>query len=267
MEGVDSFLEYLIKLYQYQKTAASTEYKNFWLQAVQSTIEYIAVQPDGFPDLTFISELDVNGTITDSEDSFTCFCGGNFLLGGALLDDPQLLQLGIEATDSCHQGYNQTLTGLGPIGWAWYNSSNLAYDPLDNNDSAERKTASKHGFYIPDGDENWEFRPEEIESIFYAHRITGDPRWAEYNWQIFEAIQNTAKNDIAYATVNNVNMPFGGSMSNNLDSFWFAEVLKYLYLTFTNPDVINLETWVFNTESHPFLVQCGPLGNIDDAGS
>ena len=57
-----------------------------------------------------------------------------------------------------------------------------------------------------------------LRSVFYAHRITGDPRWAEYNWQIFQAIQSVAKNDIAYATVNNVNAPFGESMSNNLDS-------------------------------------------------
>ena len=262
--GVDSFLEYLIKIYQYKKTPTTTRYKNFWLTATQSTIEYIALQPYGFPDLTFISQLDVNGSIEYFEDDFTCFCGGNFLLGGALLDMPQLTALGIAATDSCHQTYNQTLTGLGPIAWAWYNASNLAYDVEDDNDAAERKFAKRHGFFIPDGDENWEFRPEEIESIFYSHRITGDARWAEYNWQIFQAIQNTAKNDVAYATVNNVNMPFGGSMSNNLDSFWFAECLKYLYLTFADPDVVSLNTFVFNTESHPFLQQCGPLGNIDD---
>lgn len=30
--------------------------------------------------------------------------------------------------------------------------------------------------------------------------------------------------------------------------FFFAEVLKYLYLTFTDPDVINLNQFVFNTE-------------------
>lgn len=45
--------------------------------------------------------------------------------------------------------------------------------------------------------------------------------------------------------------------------FFFAEVLKYLYLTFSDPDVVNLEQWVLNTECHPFLVQCG-IGAIDD---
>ena len=75
--GVDSFLEYLIKTYQYQVTETTTQYKDFWLQAAQSTVEYIALHPYGFPDITFLSELDVNGSINYSEDDFTCFAGGN----------------------------------------------------------------------------------------------------------------------------------------------------------------------------------------------
>jgi mannosyl-oligosaccharide alpha-1,2-mannosidase len=216
--GVDSALEYMIKTYQYQQTAVTTQYKDFWLQAVQSTIQYIALHPYGFPDLTFLSELDVNGTIAFTQDDFSCFAGGNFLLGAKLLDMPELIDLGIAVTDGCHQTYNTTLTGLGPIEWQWYNSSNLAYDPLRDNDAPARKWAAKYGYFIPEGDENWSSRPEPTESLFYAHRITGDPRWAEYAWQVFQAINTTARNPIAFATVNNVNMPFGGSMSNNLDS-------------------------------------------------
>jgi mannosyl-oligosaccharide alpha-1,2-mannosidase len=34
-------------------------------------------------------------------------------------------------------------------------------------------------------------------------------------------------------------------------SYYFAEVLKYLFLSFTDPDVVNLDDWVFNTECHP----------------
>jgi len=75
--GVDSFLEYLIKTYQYQVTATTTQYKDFWLQAAQSTVENIALQPYGFPDLTFLSELDVNGSIMWTMDDFSCFAGGN----------------------------------------------------------------------------------------------------------------------------------------------------------------------------------------------
>lgn len=48
----------------------------------------------------------------------------------------------------------------------------------------------------------------------------------------------------------------GGAMSDNLDSFFFAEVLKYLYLTFTDPSVVDLSAWVFNTEAHPLQATC-----------
>jgi mannosyl-oligosaccharide alpha-1,2-mannosidase len=181
--------------------------RDYWLQAAQSTIEYIALQPYGFPDLTFLSSLDVNGSLEWTQDDFSCFAGGNFLLGGKLLDMPQLIDLGVAVTDGCHQTYNTTLTGLGPIEWAWYNSSNLAYNPLDDNDAPERKWAAKYGYFIPQGDENFASRPEPTESLFYAHRITGDPRWAEYAWGVFQALNSTARNNIAFATVNNVNMP------------------------------------------------------------
>lgn len=39
-----------------------------------------------------------------------------------------------------------------------------------------------------------------------------------------------------------------------LQSFWMAETLKYFYLTFSEPNVISLDDWVFNTEAHPFRI-------------
>jgi mannosyl-oligosaccharide alpha-1,2-mannosidase len=38
-------------------------------------------------------------------------------------------------------------------------------------------------------------------------------------------------------------------------SFYFVEVLKYLYLSFTETGVLSLDEWVSNTESHPYLIQ------------
>ncbi|KAL6754033.1 glycoside hydrolase [Haematococcus lacustris] len=36
-----------------------------------------------------------------------------------------------------------------------------------------------------------------------------------------------------------------------MESFWLAETLKYFYLLFSEPDVIPLDQFVFNTEAHP----------------
>ena len=38
-------------------------------------------------------------------------------------------------------------------------------------------------------------------------------------------------------------------------SFFLAETLKYLYLLYTDDDVISLDNWVFNTEAHPLPIK------------
>ena len=38
-------------------------------------------------------------------------------------------------------------------------------------------------------------------------------------------------------------------------SFFLAETLKYLYLLFSNDDLISLDNWVLNTEAHPIPIK------------
>ena len=39
-----------------------------------------------------------------------------------------------------------------------------------------------------------------------------------------------------------------------MQSFWLAETLKYLYLTFSDSAVIPLDKFVLNTEAHPIRI-------------
>lgn len=57
--GDDSFYEYLIKMYVYDSTRFAT-YKDRWITAADSTIEYLASHPSSRPDLTFVAMY--NGT-------------------------------------------------------------------------------------------------------------------------------------------------------------------------------------------------------------
>ena len=41
-------------------------------------------------------------------------------------------------------------------------------------------------------------------------------------------------------------------INDNMESFFLAETLKYFYLVFSDPEFLNLDDWVFNTEAHPF---------------
>ena len=38
-----------------------------------------------------------------------------------------------------------------------------------------------------------------------------------------------------------------------MESFWMGETLKYFYLIFSDPSLISLDDFVFNTEAHPFV--------------
>lgn len=43
---------------------------------------------------------------------------------------------------------------------------------------------------------------------------------------------------------------------DNTQQTWFlAETLKYLYLTFQPREALRLDEWVLSTEAHPFRVQ------------
>jgi hypothetical protein len=37
--------------------------------------------------------------------------------------------------------------------------------------------------------------------------------------------------------------------------FFIAETLKYLYLIFSDDDILSLDKYVFNTEAHPLLIK------------
>lgn len=69
--GVDSFLEYLVKTHVYNPSEdINEEYKNFWLTAADSSQKNIAVHPYGFPDLTFLSNLDDFGNLNYRIDDY-----------------------------------------------------------------------------------------------------------------------------------------------------------------------------------------------------
>ena len=41
---------------------------------------------------------------------------------------------------------------------------------------------------------------------------------------------------------------------DTMQSFWIAEMLKYLFLIFSDESLLPLDEWVLNTEAHPFKI-------------
>jgi len=97
-------------------------------------------------------------------------------------------------------------------------------------------------------------RPETVESLFTAFRLTGDRRYREYGWAIFQAIEKHCRIPSGgYATIINVDeVPV--RHEDKMETFFLSETLKYLFLLFSDGDTIPLSKYVFNTEAHPLPI-------------
>jgi mannosyl-oligosaccharide alpha-1,2-mannosidase len=60
---------------------------------------------------------------------------------------------------------------------------------------------------------------------------------------MFNAIQGHTRLPIANSAIDDVTA-FSPSKSNEMESFWLAETLKYFYLLFSEPSVISLDEYV-----------------------
>lgn len=54
-------------------------------------------------------------------------------------------------------------------------------------------------------DTRYILRPEAIESVFYMWRITGDPKWQDKGWQMWESIEKVSWTELAYSAIMDVN--------------------------------------------------------------
>jgi mannosyl-oligosaccharide alpha-1,2-mannosidase len=154
---------------------------------------------------------------------------GSNHLEGARAD--RHLRTGLDLTAGCYEGYKSSPTGL--TGEDMYAQGN--------------KITSADTWYYQ--------RPETIESIFYAWRKTHDPKYREWGWKIAQSIEEHTKQGSGYTALLHAFDKNSGTTVNVQDSFFLAETLKYLYLLFSDDDVIPIEQFVFNTEAHPVSIR------------
>jgi mannosyl-oligosaccharide alpha-1,2-mannosidase len=86
-------------------------------------------------------------------------------------------------------------------------------------------------------------RPEAIESVFIMFRLTGDNIWREKGWGMFEAISQHCRTELADSAISDVTSK-APDLLDEMESFWLAETLKYFYLLFSEPSVVNLDEYV-----------------------
>jgi mannosidase alpha-like ER degradation enhancer 2 len=97
-------------------------------------------------------------------------------------------------------------------------------------------------------DSSYHLRPEIIESAYYLYEQTGDDRYREMGRVIFDGLRRSCRTPQGYAMIEDVRTKRQG---DRMESFFFAETLKYLYLLFAPPATLPFGSVIFNTEAHP----------------
>lgn len=247
----DSYYEYLLK--QYLQTENQEPIYNMMYQESNRGIKQHLLRKSKPNGLTFIGELErgIGGPLSNKMDHLVCFIGGSFALGATNGEDlltarksgswdhlkEEDIMIAKEITHSCWKTYEGTATGLSP-----------EIVVFNTNEDA------KEDFYIKPLDRHNLQRPETVESLFILYRITKDPIYREWGWKIFESfVKHTKTPDGSYTSLDDVTT-IPSKQRDNMESFWLAETLKYLYLLFddSEDEKLPLNKVVFNTEAHPF---------------
>lgn len=258
--GSDSYFEYLIKFPRLNNTGDPL-YANTWKLAVDASMHSL-LKESTVANQIYLADIDSQGRVVHVGSHLACFYGGNWIMGGHLTNNQTIIDIALKLVDSCWNTYASTTTGIGPETFAFASSdggfTNGAAPTSDQQDFYE-----KHGFYITDSD--YILRPEVMESNFYAWRSTGDIKYLNRASQVIQSINKYLSVNNAYAGIEDVDSATSKKI-DDMESFWFAETLKYLYLTFDDPTHISLDNYVFNTEAHPFEAP-PPLDNYGTSGS
>ncbi|KAL4781237.1 glycoside hydrolase [Aspergillus varians] len=264
----DSYYEYLIKQYL-QTSGQEPIYREMWEEALAGMQKHL-VTSTKHSKLQFIAELPqgIGGPLSPKMDHLVCFLPGSIALGategltekearqmpGWNSQKEQQMQLARELTKTCWAMYAVTDTSLSPE-IAWFEADKADLQPSPGSSprpsSTNDEDSWKRDFIIKPLDAHNLQRPETVESLFLMYRVTNDPIYREWGWKIFKAFQkHTIVSDSqGYTSLQDVTK-VPPPQRDNMESFWLAETLKYLYLLFSPREFLPLSEVVFNTEAH-----------------
>ncbi|KAK4534768.1 hypothetical protein CDCA_CDCA02G0793 [Cyanidium caldarium] len=194
-------------------------------------------------------------TEIDSVEHLACFLPSLLVLaaphqGGTLHRThprtQRYLQLGDELARLCYEMYrlNGGLAGENVI------------VVVDRNRTIQSPYADRPVVFIARDVSTYAQRPELLEALFYLWRATHNPKYREWGWRIFRAMESLTRVDTG-GYVSCEDPEYGCRQPvDQMQSFFLAETLKYAYLLFTDDDVVDVlgSDWVLNTEGHPLRV-------------
>lgn len=271
----DSFYEYFPKIFALLG-GLDTTYQRMYETSMSVAIKHLLFRPmvPNNADILIpgvYHAIDKIPYLNPEGQHLGCFVGGMLALGGRLFSIAEHIELGVKVTNGCVWAYKNSPHSIMPEkftmapcksktscewdleqAFAEVSKKNTGGDELDlTADEIIKRHRLPPGF-TSISDTRYILRPEAIESVFVLYRITGDKRWQEIAWEMWEAIQKTTQTKLANAALADVTTEEMPDQLDSMESFWLAETLKYFYLIFSEPDLISLDDYVFNTEAHPF---------------
>ncbi|KAJ2875612.1 mannosyl-oligosaccharide alpha-1,2-mannosidase [Coemansia asiatica] len=261
----DSYYEYLLKQWlQTSKTEMALREK--YDEAMEGMKKYLVDVSMG-QSRTFVGEL--HGLSTDyvrfvpKMEHLACFLAGNLALGAtngrALAEvsplelsarDREDLILARQLADTCAHMYFDMPSGLSPEA-TYLRSADRQTGQAFVFNSTFHSPRSNGDILVHQGDRHYILRPETVESFFILWRITGEPKWREFGWRVFEAIERwTRLRSGAFTSAHDVTI-VPPPLEDKMHTFFVAETLKYFYLLFSDFTKVPLTRYVFNTEAHP----------------
>jgi mannosyl-oligosaccharide alpha-1,2-mannosidase len=244
----DSAYEYLPKMHQLLNGIGpiAAQYQKMYEYAMSTAITHTLFRPMVHDKADIlIAGTNVDGRRQENGQHLVCFAGGMFALGGRLFDNGTHMDIGRKISEGCAWTYKNAPNGIMPEVFSMTACPTL---------SACESTLEPGSSPFRDvGDGRYVLRPEAIESIFYMYRITGESKYQDIAWEMFQAISTHTRTEFGNAAISDV-METPVERYDSMESFWLAETLKYFYLIFSEPDEISLDDFVLNTEAHPFRI-------------
>ena len=250
----DSYYEYLIKQYL-QTSRQEPVYQAMWNESLAGIKKHLITYsyPDNF---TVLAERPqgIAQKMTPKMDHLVCFLPGTVALattGGLPLAEarrqpnwgPQQdedMNLAAELMNTCWGMYKATPLGLaGEITHFNLRPKELMYEDFTPEDRPHSPLnfdkilpghdfAGRDDFIVRGGDAHNLQRPETVESLFYMWRITGEERYREWGWEMFQSFVrwSAVPDGTGFSSIASV-MQNPPVLRDNMESFWLVCIFPF----------------------------------------
>lgn len=229
--GSDSLYEYLPKMHALLG-GLDPEYEKMLRDALEAVRDHLLFRPMNRKDENLLlpgkATFNKNKVVelAGEMEHLACFAGGMYALAGRLVDRGHYVDVGSRLTRGCIWAYDSFDTNIMPE-VSDVVTCEKRNEPCPYDEGALPSGRAKN---LPDGfarvrDTRYQLRPEAIESVFYLWRITGDRKYRDAAWRMWEGIAREAETELAFAAVDDVrykNGPKDNSMEVSKAANFFA---------------------------------------------